>query len=147
MSIALYSSNSLPHAIRSRSWCNHDVRRWRRVETNWWSHLVTCISDKNISTQRYVASFLDHRLAAFHCVASVNALSFSTLRMLKILDQVARRSASRSSLTAQTNPSLKPHTSSMKGAGQMSDACQIQWGYVESNCHFFPTRTSSPACR
>jgi Rad51 len=44
------------------------------------------------------------------------------LRMLELMDQVARRSASRSSLTAQTNPSLKLHTSSMKGAGRMSDA-------------------------
>jgi hypothetical protein len=65
-------------------------------------------------------------------------LSLSTLRMLELLVQVVRRSASRSSSIAQTNPSVKPHTSSMKGAGQMSDAWQIRWGSVESNISLQP---------
>ena len=52
-----------------------------------------------------------------------------TLRVLGRIDQVVLRSASRNSSTAQINPSLKLHTSSMKGVGQMSDPRQMDRRY------------------
>lgn len=141
-SAAMYSSDSLPHAMRSRSRCNHDVRRRRCVETYWRPYLVTRVGDENLSTQRYVASIWAINWQSPHGLRIPWRQSLYTLRMLELIDQVARRSASRSSLTAQTNLSVKLHTSSMKGVGQMSNARQRRW---ESAGPSFPTQTSSPA--
>lgn len=109
------------HAMRSRSRCNYDVCGRRCAETYWGPHLVTCISDENLSTQRYVARKFAPLIESPHLFRATS--SFSMLRMPEC--KVARRSAWQSSLTVQTNPSLKRHTNWMKGVGQMSDAWQI----------------------